>query len=206
MEVKSMSWHDPDREDTTTYKVVVNHEEQYSIWPEYKENPLGWMEVGKVGRKAECLAYIKEVWTDMRPLSLRKQMEELAKNPLPPSPPPDPKKSQEKSLVDRLCKGDHPVEVGLRPEKTVKLFKEAIDRDYVHIKFTKTKGGSELGMRLDRGACDFSKADFENGSGTVHIEGGLTLDYVKVKCIADVNLATLEGTGHLVKVEAKAVN
>jgi hypothetical protein len=58
-----------------------------------------------------------------------------------------------------------------------------------------------LGVRLDRGSCDFSKADFENGSGTAHIEGGLTLDYVKVKCIADVNLATLEGTGHLVKVE-----
>ena len=201
-----MSWHDPDREDTTIYKVVVNHEEQYSIWPEYKENPLGWKEVGKVGRKAECLAYINEVWTDMRPLSLRKKMEELATNPLPPPPSPDPKKSQEKSLVDRLCEGAHPVEVGLRPEKAVKLFKEAIDRDYVHLKFTKTKGGTELGVRLDRGSCDFSKADFEKGSGTVHIEGGLTLDYVKVKCIADVNLATLEGTGHLVKVEAKVVN
>ena len=53
-----MSWHDPDREDTTIYKVVVNHEEQYSIWPEYKENPLGWKDVGKVGPKAECLAHI----------------------------------------------------------------------------------------------------------------------------------------------------
>jgi MbtH protein len=66
-----MSWNDPDREDTTIYKVVVNHEEQYSIWPEYKENPLGWRDVGKAGPKAECLAFIKDVWTDMRPLSLR---------------------------------------------------------------------------------------------------------------------------------------
>jgi hypothetical protein len=140
----------------------------------------------------------------MRPLSLRKKMEEMAKNPLPLPPPPDPNKPREKSLVDRLCEGDHPVEAGLRPEKTVRLFKEAIDRDYVHIKFTQTRGGTELGVRLDRNACDFSKADFENGSGTVHVEGGLTLDYVKVRCIADMELATLEGKGRLVKVEAKA--
>jgi uncharacterized protein YbdZ (MbtH family) len=198
-----MSLHDPDKEDTTIYKVVVNHEEQYSIWPEYKENPLGWNDAGKAGLKAECLAYVKEVWTDMRPLSLRKKMEELAKNPPPPPPPPDRNKKREKSLVDKLCEGDHSVEAGLRPEKTVKLFKEAIDRGYVHIKFSKTKGGTELGVRLDRDFCNLSEADFENGRGPVHLEGGLTLDYVKVRCVADLELATLEGTGHLVKVETK---
>jgi len=63
-------------DDHTIYKVVMNHEEQYSIWPADRENPLGWSDVGKQGPKAECLAYIKEVWTDMRPLSLRKQMEQ----------------------------------------------------------------------------------------------------------------------------------
>ena len=68
-----------DAEDTTVYKVVVNHEEQYSIWPADRELPLGWKEGGKQGQKAECLEYIKEVWTDMRPLSLRKKMEEAAK-------------------------------------------------------------------------------------------------------------------------------
>jgi len=61
-------------EDTTIYKVVINHEEQYSIWPADREPPLGWQAVGKQGLKAECLAYIKDVWTDMRPLSLRQQM------------------------------------------------------------------------------------------------------------------------------------
>jgi MbtH protein len=65
-----------ENEDNTIYKVVVNHEEQYSIWPEGRENPPGWQDAGKVGGKAECLAYIKEVWTDMRPLSLRKKMDE----------------------------------------------------------------------------------------------------------------------------------
>jgi uncharacterized protein YbdZ (MbtH family) len=197
-----MSWHDPDREDTTIYRVVVNHEEQYSIWPEYKEIPLGWKDVGEVGLKADCLAFIKEVWTDMRPLSLRKKMEEMAKNPPPPQSPPDQNRPQEKSLVDRLCEGNHPVEIGLRPEKTVKLFKEAIDRNYVHIKFTKTKGGTELGVRLDREACDFSQADFDRGTGTAHVEGDLTLDYVRVRCIADIDLAALEGKGYLEKVGA----
>ena len=63
------------QEDQITYNVVINEEEQYSIWPDYKEVPFGWREVGKSGSKQECLDYIKQVWTDMRPLSLRKQME-----------------------------------------------------------------------------------------------------------------------------------
>ena len=66
-------------EDTTIYRVVVNHEEQYSIWPADRESPPGWRDGGKTGSKAECLAYVKEVWTDMRPLSLRKQMEKEAR-------------------------------------------------------------------------------------------------------------------------------
>lgn len=70
-----MAW---DEEDTTVYLVVVNHEEQYSIWPEYKEVPIGWRTVGKSGPKQECLDYIRDVWTDMRPLSLRRHMEETS--------------------------------------------------------------------------------------------------------------------------------
>ena len=62
-------------EDRTIYRVVVNHEEQYSIWAADRELPLGWRDGGKEGLKADCLAYIKEVWTDMRPLSLRQAMD-----------------------------------------------------------------------------------------------------------------------------------
>jgi MbtH protein len=62
-----------EREDQTVYKVVVNHEEQYSIWPANRENALGWKDAGKTGLKEECLTYIKEIWTDMRPLSLRQK-------------------------------------------------------------------------------------------------------------------------------------
>jgi uncharacterized protein YbdZ (MbtH family) len=195
-----MSWNDSEEEDTRTYKVVVNHEEQYSIWPEYKENPPGWKEVGKTGPKEECLSYIKEIWTDMRPLSVRNRMAELAKNPPPLPPPPDPNRPREKSLVDKLCEGDHSVEVGLGPTRTVQTFKEAIDRNYIHIRFSNTKGGTELGVRLDRDACNLTNADFDAGKGTVHIEGGLSLDFVAVSCVADIDLETLAGKGHLEKV------
>lgn len=65
-----------DDEDNTVYQVVMNHEEQYSIWPSDKEIPGGWKSVGKTGKKQECLEYIGTVWTDMRPLSLRRHMEQ----------------------------------------------------------------------------------------------------------------------------------
>lgn len=65
-------------EDDMTYTVVMNHEEQYSIWPTGRDLPNGWREAGKSGTKAECLAYIDEHWVDMRPLSLRREMDAAA--------------------------------------------------------------------------------------------------------------------------------
>ena len=72
-----------EREDDTIYDVVVNDEEQYSIWPADLDQAPGWRTAGKRGTKAECLGYVSEVWTDMRPLSLRRQME--SRNTLQPS-------------------------------------------------------------------------------------------------------------------------
>jgi len=66
----AMAWDDAD----AILEVVVNHEQQYSIWPADREPPAGWSKAGKRGNKAECLAWIDEVWTDMRPLTLRKKM------------------------------------------------------------------------------------------------------------------------------------
>ncbi len=66
-------------DDNQRYKVVINHEEQYSIWPAGRELPKGWDAEGFDGSKQECLDHIEEVWTDMRPLSLRKKMEEMEK-------------------------------------------------------------------------------------------------------------------------------
>ncbi|WP_420126113.1 MbtH family protein [Longimicrobium sp.] len=69
-----------EREDTTIYEAVMNHEEQYSIWPADRELPLGWSKAGKSGLKPEVLAWIEEVWTDMRPKSLRDKMDADAAN------------------------------------------------------------------------------------------------------------------------------
>jgi uncharacterized protein YbdZ (MbtH family) len=190
-----MAWED---DDNVTYQVVMNHEEQYSIWPADKENPLGWTSVGKSGKKQECLDYIEQVWTDMRPLSLRKQMEEAARQP-PPAPAA--RREPEESLVTRLCRGEHPVEVSLRPETSARALKASIDRNYVHIKFTGTRGGTELGVRLDRSASNVAGADFENATGAIHLEGDLTLDYVPVRCIADIRLESLAGSGRLQRIE-----
>ena len=64
-----------EKETEQQYKTVVNDEGQYSIWPIHKENALGWKDAGKEGTKEECLAYINEVWVDMRPNSLIEKME-----------------------------------------------------------------------------------------------------------------------------------
>jgi hypothetical protein len=96
-------------------------------------------------------------------------------------------------LVERLTK-EQPVETA-RPEKTAKALKECVDRDYVHVMFKKT--GTEVGIQLDRKTCKFSDGNFEKAEGNVHLVGGLILNYDKVRCVADINLATCEGTGHL---------
>jgi hypothetical protein len=99
-------------------------------------------------------------------------------------------------LVQKLSKGDHPVEITLRPERTVKVLKESIDRGYVNVKFTDTLGGTELTVRLDKDASSLN-ADFEKGTGQLRFVGNHTLDYVKVQCVAEIDLASFSGMGHL---------
>jgi uncharacterized protein YbdZ (MbtH family) len=186
-------------QDSVVYKVIVNGEEQYSIWPSYKQIPHGWKYAGKTGMKGDCLSYIKEVWLDMRPLSLRKKMEDSDKKA--PTAILDAIVPPRQNLADRLSNGEHRVEAALRPERNSKAFKEAIDRGYVHIRFTGTIGVTELGVTVDRDSSDFSMADFENGQGNAHIEGRLILDYAQVRCVADIDLNTWSGKAHLVKDE-----
>ncbi|MEU9132189.1 MbtH family NRPS accessory protein [Kitasatospora sp. NPDC048540] len=71
-------WADSSDEDDRQYKVVVNQEEQYSIWPSGKDNAPGWRDAGKDGSKQECLAHIQAVWTDLRPAGLRRHLDALA--------------------------------------------------------------------------------------------------------------------------------
>jgi MbtH protein len=69
-QINPKAWGDPHVK-RDLYKVVINHEEQYSIWPADRENAAGWRDAGKQGTQEECQHYIREVWTDMRPASIR---------------------------------------------------------------------------------------------------------------------------------------
>lgn len=104
-------------------------------------------------------------------------------------------------LVQRLAQGDHPVTVGGPQPSLAELKRRLEDLGYVFIKFTGTRGGTDVGVQVDKAATDLSQANFEDGSGSAHIEGTLTLNYVRVRCVAEIDLATLNGTGHLVVLE-----
>ncbi len=101
-------------------------------------------------------------------------------------------------LVERLAQDNHPVAVGGPIPSLAEFQKRVTEMGYVFIKFINTRGGTDLGVRVDKNALDLSQADFAQQQGTVHVEGTLTLNYVPVRCVADINLTTLTGTGHLV--------
>ncbi|MEU9189655.1 hypothetical protein AB0D14_34955 [Streptomyces sp. NPDC048484] len=103
-------------------------------------------------------------------------------------------------LTERLTE-EQAVEVG-GPKPTLEELRTRLeDIGTVFVKFTGTRGGTDLGIRLDRDASEFAAADFDHGAGTVHIEGTLILNDDPVRCIADIDLATLKGTGRLTVVE-----
>ena len=104
-------------------------------------------------------------------------------------------------LTKRLADGDHPVAVGGPQPSLTDLKHRITDIGWVHVKFTSTRGGTDLAVPLDADACDLSGADFEQGRGALHLEGTLTLNYDRVRCVADIDLATLAGAGHLEPAE-----
>jgi len=100
-------------------------------------------------------------------------------------------------LVQKLSSGDHRVEISLRPNRTAKDLQACIEKGYVHIKFTDTQGGTDLYVPLRADRTDLAGADFERGTGRVRLVGSLKLDYVPVLCVAEIDLETMSGRGHL---------
>jgi uncharacterized protein YbdZ (MbtH family) len=192
-----------EEEDKATYKVVLNHQEQYSIWQADRENPPGWRDEGKAGSKRECLDHIETVWTDMRPLSLRKHMEQQARageaGTSPATVPDGSDRGAEESatdgLIGRLSNGKYAVAASRY--KTASELGECIDRGFVLVKFTGTRGGTELGFRVNADHTDTTGANFKDGVGAVRLVGALTLDDVKVRCVAQIDLQSLAGEGYL---------
>ncbi len=180
-----------EQEDLTIYKVVLNHEEQYSIWPADRDNPAGWCDGGKSGLKQECLAYINEVWTDMRPLSLRKHMQENAR--------------RINETVYPFTQEPHPVEIGWRPEATAADIKEGIERGFIPIAFIEAPNLPGVGITLNRDATNLSDANWAGGRGTIRLEGqGNIYGVGKVRVVADIELSTKSGRGQISILEPAA--
>jgi uncharacterized protein YbdZ (MbtH family) len=186
----------PDTDTTELYTVVRNDEEQYSIWAADRDLPAGWAEVGVSGTKEVCLAHIDEVWTDLRPRSVREHMARTAAEPGDVALEPALAEDDGPDLVSRLA-ADQPVQVCERPESTAARFQESLTAGYVHLRFPGTSGGTEIGVRVDPAASDWAGADFAAGTGTVRLTGDLVLDFQPVRCHAEIDLAGLAGTGRL---------
>lgn len=182
------------------YIVVMNGEEQYSIWPSYKTIPSGWNDVGYRGPKNLCLDYIKEIWQDMRPLSLRKKMEERQKkweeNKKSLLQVPTIDSSQNSQTVSFLTQGEHPVSCR-SIYQTCQALRKALSDSYFHLLFTDTKGETCLSLAVDASKTKLQQADFETGTGYIEVSGTLVLDFVKLRCSAILFLETLTGTGSL---------
>lgn len=102
-------------------------------------------------------------------------------------------------LVKKLSEGDHPVEIVIRPKAVASEVKRCIDNGFIHVKFTDTKGGTELGLHLIKEKCNVN-ADFEQSRGQIKLVGRLTLDYVKVECNVQIDLSSFKGQGRLFPV------
>ena len=108
-------------------------------------------------------------------------------------------------LVQRLSKGKHEVVIGHRDEP-YKEIKERVEDGYIHIKFTKTRGGTELGINVDLKSTNVKDLDFTKGEGVLHIEGTTNLNYNAVRLIADIDLASRKGEGFLEVVSEEPIN
>ena len=102
-------------------------------------------------------------------------------------------------LVKNLSSGKHNIIVGgtANADDPLKEFREAVERNFVHVRFTETRGGTELGFHLEENQCDFSKGDLKKGEGKVRVAGKIKLDYVPVRVVADINIKKLSGKGFL---------
>ena len=100
-------------------------------------------------------------------------------------------------LVSKLSQGTHAVELKLRPESTRQALKECLERRYVHVRFINTRGGTELGFKLDESTAQAALAGVDDGQSVIHVSGNLSLDYERIRCVAEINPETFEGTGRL---------
>lgn len=106
-------------------------------------------------------------------------------------------------LAHRLSQGPHRITYRPKRDDARTELRAAVEREYVHVLFTDTRGGTELGFRPDPVRSDLSGANWEAGEGSIHLEGELSLDGTPVRCVADLDLRTMEGAGHVEVLEPR---
>lgn len=171
------------------YNVVVNAEEQYSIWPKYQKIPNGWHSIDFVGSKNECLDYIGVIWKDIRPLSLRKRLSQnLRYDEAGVNSEKIKYETQHTSLVDLLLSKQH--DIVLPVESKDKLFEE-VNSGYLNVIVLDTKGRTELNITIAKNSCPVE------GSLTAQKDlslcGNIELDYQKLKFDINLDLVHLKG-------------
>jgi MbtH protein len=180
-------------EPSDIYYVVINHEQQYSIWPT-STPPAGWTIVGPGGSREECLDRIEQLWTDMRPLSLREFMAAnpdgglIAETEAPFDEGPD--------LVSRLC-SEQEIELELFGAPSLGLLRERIEHGVVHVRFPGTRGGTLVAVELEGDSK--GRAAMLDGARELELSGSLQLDFVDLRLRARVAVETLRGRGQLIR-------
>lgn len=180
-------------EPTDIHYVVVNHEQQYSIWPT-PTPPAGWTVVGPPASREQCLDRIEQLWTDMRPLSLR---EFMAANPDADSTAEIEQPFDEgPDLVTRLG-SEQELELELFGAPSLDLLRERIEQGVVHVRFPGTRGGTLLAVQLD--ADSKARAATLASVAALELSGTLQLDFVDLRLQARVETETLRGRGQLIR-------
>lgn len=190
-------------EDTLLYDVVINREEEYSIWRAGKRMPAGWRAVGIRGHKQDCLSAIERIWQDMRPLSLRRFMAELPLHAANLSiPQPCDSTDGQPDLVDRLSQGEHPVKLVLNGDHPREMFRNCLDLGYARVCFTQTHGQTTFSLTLDDTQ---TRTQMMPGSDQAyaHLVGHINIDGKACICVLDINLASFTGLGRLQPVAAE---
>ena len=180
------------------YTVVVNNELQYSIWPEIKPLPEGWVSGGFSGSKADCLEYIKTHWTDMRPLSLREDLilrQEKLKSQLRAAAQQPVENFGESSLITFLLDGKK--EVKLHPnEHKNQSIEEIIQTGLFHLQLSFKGYHTYLRIR-------FKPTDNLKGPQVLCFSGFLEVDFTLLECQGSINMETGEGLCTFVKSKEK---
>jgi uncharacterized protein YbdZ (MbtH family) len=182
---------------TDHYIVVVNHEEQFSIWRDDKNKriPAGWRDVGVRGTKEECLAQIEKLWTDMRPLSVRRALESYVAPQVVELTGDEAETAAKKDgLVERL-ETEQPITFVGHPSASTTELDAQLERGRVFIRFEMT--GTELGIKLDPRCLGPARKSIANKSGKIHLVGDLTLNFNRVRFRGELDVTELRGTGRL---------